>query len=135
MKTYTVNDVRKSIRKVGIKKDDAVFIYPETYKFGILENIQCNNKLYEIFFKVISEIIGPKGTICIQSYTFNTLRFNKIFYYDKPESTSGGFSNYILSLKKQSEVITQRFQLHQLDINQNLYLRIILFIIMGTIHH
>ena len=100
MKTYTVNDVRKSIRKVGIKKDDAVFIFPETYKFGILENIQSNNKLYEIFFKVISEIIGPKGTICIQSYTFDTLRFNKKFYYDKPESTSGGFSNYILSLKK-----------------------------------
>ena len=100
MKTYTVNDVKKSIRKVGIKKNDAVFIFPETYKFGILENIQCNNKLYEIFFKVISEIIGPKGTICIQSYTFDTLRFNNKFYYDKPESTSGGFTNYILSLKK-----------------------------------
>jgi aminoglycoside N3'-acetyltransferase len=100
MKTYTVNDIRKSIRKVGIKKDDTVFIFPETYKFGILENIQFHKKVYEIFFKVISEIIGPKGTICIQSYTFDTLRFNKKFYYDKPESTSGGFSNYILSLKK-----------------------------------
>ena len=100
MKTYTVNDVRKSIRKVGIKKGDAVFIFPELYKFGILENIQFNNKLYEIFFKVVSEIIGPKGTICIQSFTFDTLRLNKKFYYNKPESTSGGFSNYILSLKK-----------------------------------
>ena len=56
MKTYTVNDIRKSIRKVGIKKDDTVFIFPETYKFGILENIQFHKKVYEIFFKVISEI-------------------------------------------------------------------------------
>ena len=103
MKTYTVNDIKKSIRKVGIKKDDSVFIIPEIYKFGILKNTQFNNKLYEIFFKVISEIIGPKGTICIQSYTFDVLRFNKKFYYDKPESTGGGFSNYILSLKKNNQ--------------------------------
>ena len=100
MKTYTINDLRKSIRKVGIKKGDTVFIYPEIYKFGILENIQSNNQLYEVFFKVIKKIIGPKGTICIQSYTFDTLRFKRKFYYDEPVSTSGGFSNYILSLKE-----------------------------------
>jgi aminoglycoside 3-N-acetyltransferase len=100
MKIYTVNDIKRSIKKVGIRKNDTVFIFPETYKFGILEDIQFHNRVYEIFFKIISEIIGPKGTICIQSYTFDTLRFNKKFYYDKPVSTSGGFSNYILSLKK-----------------------------------
>ncbi len=100
MKIYTVNDIKNVIKSVGIKKGDSVFIFPETYKFGILENIQFHQNVYEVFFKVISEIIGPKGTVCIQSYTFDTLRFNKKFYYDKPESTSGGFSNYILSLKK-----------------------------------
>ena len=81
MKTYTINDLRKSIRKVGIKKGDTVFIYPEIYKFGILENIQSNNQLYEVFFKVIKKIIGPKGTICIQSYTFDTLRFKRKFSF------------------------------------------------------
>tara|TARA_B100001057_G_C22755606_1_gene913628 strand:- start:577 stop:1371 length:795 start_codon:yes stop_codon:yes gene_type:complete len=100
MKIYTVNDIRKAIKNVGIKKNDTVFIFPETYKFGILENIQFHSKVYEVFFNIINEIIGPKGTICIQSYTFDTLRFNKKFYYDKQDSTSGGFSKYILSLKK-----------------------------------
>ena len=79
MKTYTVNDLIKSIKKVGIKKGDTIFIFPEIYKFGILEDTKSNNKLYEIFFKVIKKIIGPKGTICIQSYTFDTLRFKKKF--------------------------------------------------------
>ena len=100
MKIYKIDDVRKAIKSVGIKKGDAVFIFPETYKFGILENIEFHHKIYESFYKIISEIIGPKGTICIQSHTFDTLRFNNKFYYDKPESTSGGFTNYILSLKK-----------------------------------
>ena len=100
MKTYTVNDLIKSIKKVGIKKGDTIFIFPEIYKFGILEDTKSNNKLYEIFFNVIKKIIGPKGTICIQSYTFDTLSFKKKFYYDQPVSTSGGFSNYMLSLKE-----------------------------------
>ena len=100
MKTYTVNDIRKSIKEVGIKKGDSVYIIPEIYRFGILENINFHKRVYEVFFKIISEIIGPKGTICIHSYTFNTLRFNEKFYYDKPVCTSGGLSNYILSLKK-----------------------------------
>tara|TARA_B100001250_G_scaffold385022_1_gene380408 strand:+ start:97 stop:891 length:795 start_codon:yes stop_codon:yes gene_type:complete len=100
MKIYTTEDVKKAIKNVGIKKGDAVFIYPETYKFGILENINFHDQVYDSFYKIISKIIGPKGTICIQSNTFDTLRFNKKFYYDKPVSTSGGFSNYILSLKK-----------------------------------
>ena len=55
MKTYTVNDLIKSIRKVGIDKGDTIFILPEIYKFGILENTQFNNELYEIFFKVIKK--------------------------------------------------------------------------------
>ena len=100
MKTYTVNDLIKSIRKVGVDKGDTIFISPEIYKFGILENTQFDDELYRIFFKVIKKIIGPKGTICINSYTFDTLRFKKKFYYNKPVSTCGGFSNYILSLKK-----------------------------------
>lgn len=100
MKIYRIDDIRKAVKRVGIKKGDAIFIFPETYKFGILENINYHYKVYESFYKIISRIIGPKGTICIQSYTFDTLRFKKKFYYDKPETTSGGFSNYILSLKK-----------------------------------
>ena len=54
MKTYTVNDLIKSIRKVGVDKGDTIFISPEIYKFGILENTLSNNKLYEIFFNVIN---------------------------------------------------------------------------------
>ena len=99
MKTYTLNDLRKSIKKVGIKKGDNIFIIPEIYRFGILENIKLHNKIYEIFFRTISEIIGSKGTICIHAYTFDTLRHNKKFYYDETVCTSGGFSNFILSLK------------------------------------
>ncbi len=100
MKIYRINDIRTAIKKVGIKKGDVIFIFPETYKFGIFENISYHHKVYESFYKVINEIIGPQGTICIQSYTFDTLRFKKKFYYNKSETTSGGFSKYILSLKK-----------------------------------
>ena len=88
MKIYRINDIRTAIKKVGIKKGDVIFIFPETYKFGIFENISYHHKVYESFYKVINEIIGPQGTICIQSYTFDTLRFKKKFYYNKSETTN-----------------------------------------------
>ena len=100
MKIYKIDDIRKAVKKVGIKKGDVIFIFPETYKFGILENIKYHYRVYESFYKIINEVIGPKGTICIQSYTFDTLRFKNKFNYDKPKTTSGGFADYILSLKK-----------------------------------
>lgn len=100
MKYYKIDDIENAVRKVGIKKDDTIFINPEIYKFGILESTDINNRVYEYFYKVIKDIIGPKGTICINSYTFDTLRLKKKFYYNEPNSTCGGFSNYILSLKK-----------------------------------
>lgn len=57
MKTYTICDIINSIRKVGIDKGDTIFIAPEIYKFGILENIQFDNELYETFFKAIKKIM------------------------------------------------------------------------------
>lgn len=100
MKIYTISDIKNALKKIGIKRGDTIFIFPETYKFGILENINQQNKMYEVFYEIIRKIIGQKGTICIQSYTFDTLRFKKKFYYDLPKTTCGGFANYILTLKK-----------------------------------
>lgn len=100
MKIYRVNEIKEKIREIGIKKDDTIFINPETYKLGILENINFHNKVYECFYNVIKEIIGPKGTISINSYSFETLRHLKRFNYNSTKTTCGGFSNYILSLKQ-----------------------------------
>ena len=96
MKKYDLNDIYKSLKKVGLKKGDLVFVNSEIYKLGIYENTQDNN-IFEVFYKSIKKIIGNSGTICLNTFTFNTLRRGEEFIYENKKSTSGGFSNYILS--------------------------------------
>ena len=95
MKRYNKIDIVSSLKKVGLKKGDTIFVNPELYKFGILE--KSNNKKY--FFKTyldsIMNIIGKNGTVVVNTYTFQTLRFKKKFDYYKTTSTSGEFGEYV----------------------------------------
>ena len=100
MKLFKEEDILEAIKKVGIISGDNVFINTEIYKFGLLENINKHKKIYEIMYNIIKKIIGKNGTISTNSYTFDTLRFEKSFNYNKPNSTCGDFSNYILNLKR-----------------------------------
>jgi len=99
MKLYNTNDIYKALKKIGISKNDVVYICPEIYKLGKLDRAKSKNEYIEVFFKVISEIIGPGGTLVINTYTFQTLRQNKIFKYEKTPSSSGAFSEYVRKKK------------------------------------
>jgi len=100
MKIYKDINIRNSLRKVGLKKNDIIYINPEIYKFGKLFEAKNKNDYFGIFFKNINKIIGKNGTIVVNSYTFQTLRYNKSFVYEKTISSSGKFSEYIRKNKK-----------------------------------
>ena len=99
MKSYNKNDILKSLKNIGIKKGDLVFVNSEIYKLGVLDD-SININIYDIFFKSIKKIIGSTGTICLNTFTFNTLRNGDKFIFEDKKSTSGGFSKYILNKKK-----------------------------------
>ncbi|MDC0472916.1 AAC(3) family N-acetyltransferase [Pelagibacteraceae bacterium] len=99
MKLYNTNDIHKALKKIGISKNDTVYICPEIYKLGKLDGAKSKSEYIEVFFKIISEIIGPGGTLVINTYTFQTLRQNKIFKYEKTPSSSGAFSEYVRNKK------------------------------------
>ena len=99
MINYTKNDIKKSLKKINLKKGDLIFVNPETFKFGKLVEAKNERDQFEIFFNIINEIIGPKGTIVSNCYTFQVLRYNKIFDYNNTKTSSGGWSEYLRNLK------------------------------------
>lgn len=99
MKPYTTKDIEISLRKIGIKKDDSVFINPEIFKLGKYKDAKNKREYYKNFYLVIKKIIGLDGTICVNTYTFDTLRYKKKFIYENNKCTSGEFSNLILGEK------------------------------------
>ena len=99
MKTYDSKDILKALKKVGLKKGDLVHVNPEIFKLGSYNNLD-NENVYEVFYNSIRKLIGNSGTICANTFTFNTLRKSENFVYESKNSTSGGFSKYILNQKK-----------------------------------
>ena len=96
MKKYDLNDIFKSFKKIGLKRGDLIFLNSELYKLGLFKDIKESN-IFDVFYKSLREVIGNSGTICLNTFTFNTLRKGEKFIYEDKKSTSGGFSNYILS--------------------------------------
>lgn len=99
MLKYNSKDILKSLRKIGLKKGDLIHINPEIYRLGNYIS-EKNSNVYEEFYKSVRELIGNTGTICCNSFTFDTLRHGKKFIYESNECTSGGFSKFLLGKKK-----------------------------------
>ena len=55
MKSYSKNDILKSLKNIGVKKGDLVFVNSEIYKLGVLDN-STNINIYDIFFKSLKKI-------------------------------------------------------------------------------
>jgi|TARA_B110000914_G_C15392254_1_gene413070 aminoglycoside 3-N-acetyltransferase len=99
MTEYTSAQIRLALIKVGLRKGQTIFICPEIYKFGILKDIKNRSNYFKIFLKIITGIIGKNGTIVINTYTFNTLRYKETFYFNAVSTTSGKMGDYLLGMK------------------------------------
>ena len=95
MQKYSINDLEIGLRKVGLKRGQIVYINPEIYKLGVLKEAKNKKDYFKIFFDTIYKIIGKSGTIVVNSYTFQTLRYNKKFIHESTSCTSGAFSEYV----------------------------------------
>jgi len=115
---YTQEKIFTSLRKVGLKKGDTILICPQLYTFGKLHGAVSNKKYYKIFFNTIKSIVGLNGTICINSYSFQTTRHGKNFYLEKTKCTSGEFSEYIRGLKGSSRSMHPSFSVSAIGKNK-----------------
>ena len=99
MRTYTKKDIIFTLKKIGIKKKDTIFVNPEIYKFGFYEDATNNHEYFYVFYQTLKNLIGPSGTLCMNTYSFDTLRYNKKFNYNDSRTTSGKLSEILLKDK------------------------------------
>lgn len=91
----TKREIRNSLLRAGLKKDMTLLMSSSLISLG---RIHFEN-YYEIFFNEIMRIIGKKGTLCVNSYTTDVVRYNKIYLGKKTPSNAGGFDNFLRGLK------------------------------------
>ena len=92
---YTSLQIKKKLKKLGVKRGDTLFIHSNLAFFGRL-----NSKKYlcEVFVKSICEVIEIKVHLLCQLFLIrlavNLIRLILPLY--------GIFSNYLMSLKKET---------------------------------
>tara|TARA_B100001250_G_C19798754_1_gene789983 strand:+ start:118 stop:918 length:801 start_codon:yes stop_codon:yes gene_type:complete len=99
MKRFSIIKFNKTLKNLGLKTNDNVLLVPELFRLGKLENVNNAEEYYSTILNTILKIIGPKGTIFINTYTFDRSRLNKDFINETSVSSAGAFSNYILKKK------------------------------------
>lgn len=98
-KKYSSKQIKESLNKLDIKKNDIVYVSGNLVSFGKPEMKNLKN-LPKVFFNEIYRLVGKEGTIMFPSHSFDLVNTNKIFDINKTKSISGSFSNYIIENKK-----------------------------------
>jgi aminoglycoside N3'-acetyltransferase len=91
----TKSQIRNSLLKVGLRKNMTLLMSSSLISLG---KIPLEN-YYETFLDEIIKIIGKKGTLCVNSYTTDIVRYNKIYLGKKTPSNAGGFDNFLRGLR------------------------------------
>lgn len=94
MSDYSKNDIIDSLKKVGLKKGDNIFIHSNIGFFGKLENIKTKQDYWDIFKEAIFEVIGQQGTIVVPTFSYSFC-WGKTFDKFETLGTTGVFSELV----------------------------------------
>lgn len=94
MHNYSKQDLKKSLIKLGLKKNDIIFCHSNIGFFGKMKNVNDKKKLCKIFFTQILNIIGSEGTLIVPTFSYNFFKKTD-FIKNKTVSTMGIFSEYV----------------------------------------
>ena len=95
---YNPQDLKNSIKKLNLKKNDTIYITGNLSNFGRI-NLKNHKVLPQLIFKNLLKIIGKDGTIVVPTHSFKLVNSKKIFDPKKTPCETGSFSSFILKQK------------------------------------
>lgn len=97
---YSIRDILYSLKKIGLKKKDNIFIHSNIGLFGRMKGANNKERILQSFYSSIRKILGNNGTITVPTFTYSYFKKKK-FYKNKSKSEMGIFAEFI-RLKKES---------------------------------
>lgn len=91
---YSKEDITKSLKKVGVKRGDSVFIHSNIGFFGKLRGASNQESCYRILREAIFEVIGKEGTLVVPTFSYSFC-WGKIFDKNKTPSVCGFLSEMV----------------------------------------
>lgn len=98
MQDYTTKDLKKALKRIGIKKGDLIYVHSSLFGLGRMPNMGSRDELCEQIFNALIDVITPQGTLVVPTFTTQTARYGVPFELEKTECMTGIFSEYIRCL-------------------------------------
>ena len=96
---YTELDIINSLKNIGLKNGDNIFIHSDIGLFGLLKEGKNQNDYYKIFKRAIFKVIGDAGTMINPTFSYSFCKGEKFDPKNTP-SDCGLFSNLSLTDKE-----------------------------------
>ncbi len=107
MSDYSKKNIRDSLLKLDLKKNDIIFCHSNIGYFGKIMNTKSKDKLCKIFFDEIFNVIGKKGTLVVPTFSYSFFN-NENFTLNTP-SKMGIFSEWIRKRKESCRSLDPNF--------------------------
>ena len=95
MYDYKRSDIKDILSKVRISYGDTIYCHSNIGLFGIIENYRSKKDVCESFYKAIFDIIGPKGTLIVPTYTTHIPFNGEVFDSNNTISKMGVFAEWV----------------------------------------
>jgi len=91
---YEYNQIVSSLRNVGLKEGDSIFIHSNLGFFGKMKDANNSNDYNEFFKNAIFEVIGKNGTLVTPTFSYSFCNSEK-FDIEQTPGICGMFSEFI----------------------------------------
>ena len=99
MSDYNLRIIKEKLIEAGLKKGDTIFCHSSLGFFGMPDKEIIKNKLAEVFFDCLCEIVGPEGTLIFPTFTYTfSENKNEIFDPNYTKSKMGILPEYVRQL-------------------------------------
>jgi len=99
---YSSSDIKKALKKTGIKKGDTIFLSTSLGLLGKpnIKNLKNINQICEFIYKAVNNFIGKEGNILVPTYSYSIGK-GEIFKHQKtqPAKSIGPFARFFLKQK------------------------------------
>lgn len=101
--SYSEIDIIKSLKKIGLKKGDNIFVGTSLGMFGFPKKVKTQNQLNKIFYSSFMKVIGRRGNIFVPTYSY-TFGVPHWHFFLKKKTNSKIKTNSCFSKHTRSEI-------------------------------
>lgn len=95
----SAQEIKKTFKNLKLKKNSSIFLSNELFRLGKIEGLKNSSDNYKTYLDTTLNYLGKNGTLSMNTYNFETLRFNRDCNLSNNITSAGKLSEIFLRYK------------------------------------